>query len=318
MAPPIPPVKAPSSGLLGFARARRSSRSGEASDRGQASARSGGFVDRLRTSMQLTSGGPKAPTRQSRTAGRAEVPPARSASVDSAARGTGRTTPIAGVGSASPGGSGVRRGTSSSCTSSAAHTLQGGAAPVASRNGRATPPVQARIGSSEPTGGLRATGAASPTPKSPSKAPTRDTSPVKTHKPAAARPTGSMSPPFTGLKVAITLMTRKPHRFDWYARSYGRPVPSAAAVGYGSRVLLARLLGAAPPAAAGSSLRHAPAHMLRTSRYVVLLRAARYAVLHGFPVHLRLPAHLIASACTQARWLGKLPIRASCPTLTTP
>ena len=34
---------------------------------------------------------------------------------------------------------------------------------------------------------------------------------------AGERPTGATTP-FMGLKVGITLMTRKPHRFDWWLR----------------------------------------------------------------------------------------------------
>jgi hypothetical protein len=69
----------------------------------------------------------------------------------------------------------------------------------------------------EPTGGLRTGGGASPPLRGPGKAPMRDISPVKTHKPLAVKPTGGSSP-FHGLKVGITLMTRKPHRFDWWLR----------------------------------------------------------------------------------------------------
>jgi len=43
-------------------------------------------------------------------------------------------------------------------------------------------------------------------------------SPVKTHKQAHAIKAAGAALPFPGLKVGITLMTRKPHRFDWWLR----------------------------------------------------------------------------------------------------
>ena len=100
---------------------------------------------------------------------------------------------------------------------SSAHVSQAGFSPVgvAARNGRSTPPPNAW---SEPTGGARA-GTGSPPPRSPGKAAaTRDQTPVKTHKPTAIRANGSALQLASGkkqMRVAITLMTRKPHRFDW-------------------------------------------------------------------------------------------------------
>jgi len=98
-------------------------------------------------------------------------------------------------------------------------TAAGGGMAPACRSGRSTPTPGARLSAaSEPTGGARSA-SSSPVPRAPAgKLPPRDASPVKTtHKPLAKRPTGS-STPFLGLKVGITLMTRKPHRFDWWLR----------------------------------------------------------------------------------------------------
>ena len=112
---------------------------------------------------------------------------------------------------------GVRRVASNSSSHSTAATtassLGSGPVPAVRSTGRTTPTPGA-----QPTGAVRV-GATSPPPRSPGKlAPARDVSPVKTHKLSAVpRPTGATTP-FLGLKVGITLMTRKPHRFDWWLR----------------------------------------------------------------------------------------------------
>ncbi len=89
-----------------------------------------------------------------------------------------------------------------------AHAGPGGR--TAPSSGRSTP---------SPTFGARATGTASPAVRScntsaaSSRIASRDVSPVK-RKPRIP----SYEIPYPGLKVGITLMTRKPHCFDWWLR----------------------------------------------------------------------------------------------------
>ena len=211
-----------------------SSASGDRSDR-PTSARGSSFVDRLRN-MQLStpsssvgqtrpgggsSGG--AGVRPSSRSGAASPNPMRSVSGPP-------VRPVGGGGvTSSVVGSGVRRVPSkeplghSSAHSSSSTSSGGGGLTAAARSGRTTPTPGA-----QPTGGLRV-GATSPPPRSPGKLAPRDVSPVKTTQKLsnAPRPTGATTP-FIGLKVGITLMTRKPHRFDWYARAAAAASAAAA------------------------------------------------------------------------------------------
>ena len=138
-------------------------------------------------------------------------PPSSGAMSSAAANGVGRRTPTKELGHSS---------------AHATSASGGNVSPTQPRSGKSSPTPGMKI--TEPTGGLRS-GASSPPPRSPGK---RDISPVKTHKNIAARPTGSVSPPFHGLKVGITLMTRKPHRFDWYAAQEHAPERTPVAAGH--------------------------------------------------------------------------------------
>jgi len=189
------------------------------------SARGSSFVERLRN-MQLT-----APL--SNRASSSAVPPRPVAST--AAK---RTEPAPAIrptetrstkvpATSAAGGAALRRAPSSKeqLSHSSGHVTQAGAttAGVVARNGRNTPPPGAW---NEPTGGR--SGPGSPPPRSLGKSPTRDTTPVtpiktQANKPATIRAGGSVSPTLKEakkpqLKVGITLMTRKPHRFDWWLR----------------------------------------------------------------------------------------------------
>lgn len=208
----------------------RTSVSREARDGRPLSAR-GSFVDRLR-SMQIggsgsrTAANPATGSSVSSAANRRVRSPADSANgVSNGIHHSGARPTGLGTAASKPAG-GVLPGAvrkvapkeqlgHSSGLASAAGTVPG----AAIRSGRGSPPPQAArlVSTSEPTGGLRATGAASPPPRSPGKFPSREMSPVKTHKQAHAIKAAGAALPFPGLKVGITLMTRKPHRFDWCA-----------------------------------------------------------------------------------------------------
>ena len=222
-----------------FNRVRMGSRSSNrpdssgTTDQRPPSARGSSFVDRLRN-MQLTTPTTSAQPRTlagagarggASTVGRRSPDLIAPAGVRSTSGGVMGAPPPRPVGSVSSGASataGVRRvPTKEQLGHASAHASAAsgvpGSGPTAIRSGRTTPTPGARLAAaSEPTGGLRAVGNNSPPPRSPGKLPPRDASPVKTHKQSAARPTGSTTP-FMGLKVGITLMTRKPHRFDWCA-----------------------------------------------------------------------------------------------------
>lgn len=212
------------------AKARRPESSGSVTGERPLSAR-GSFVDRLRN-MQITSSRP--PTGSGSGA-------ARHVGGSTAGRSVGGSTgvtrppasrtagPSAGAGPAAirrPAAKDAALGHASGHSTSAS----AGIAPTGVRSGRAaSPPVLAgRVAASGDAGGagLRAVGTTSPQLRSPGKLALRDPSPVKTHKPLVSRhsPTGG-GDQFRGLKVAITLMTRKPHRFDWCAP---HPTPHAA------------------------------------------------------------------------------------------
>ena len=183
----------------------------------------GSFVDRLRSMQITTSSRPPASSSSGGAATGARRATTGSAADSSAARLGATGGPRREAGARAPAAARLRRAgllrpRSSSGTPLGTRRPAGTGASTAAgaRNGRATPPPAMRA--SEPTGGLRTVGATTPPPRSPGKLlPPRDVSPVKTHKSLGVRPTGARSP-FAGLKVGITLMTRKPHRFDWWLR----------------------------------------------------------------------------------------------------
>ena len=197
-----------------------SSSSGTAGER-PLSAR-GSFVDRLRNMQITTSSRPPTGSGTGTSAARQlSGSVGRSAGGSTGSRVSG-TRPTASSSVAS-GASAVRKPASRDGTlghaSGHSTSASAGVVPTGLRTGRATPPptIAGRAVSGEPTGGaVRSGGSTSPQPRSPGKLPPRDASPVKTHKALASRhsPTGG-SEQQRGLKVAITLMTRKPHRFDW-------------------------------------------------------------------------------------------------------
>ena len=192
----------PSMFSRGFRSASSSRRSESTADRPPSSRSS--FVEKLRN-MQLT------PSLQSRN--HAHAASRISASVRPPSRALGRSVAPS---TAAP----LRQNLSSNDPfgRSSQHIAQTGMSPMAPRVSRHTPTPPASSAHEPTTSGVRGKSVSLP-PRGPIKLPPRDTSPVKTYKPVNTRKAVNVhSSHNKRLRVAITLMTRKPHRFDWYVQ----------------------------------------------------------------------------------------------------